>query len=88
MPIHTKILTRVELPEELEVEIEDTMRGEKTVRRVKLGECMKRLREMGTVDLEAIEPAELISIACALAKHIAVDDYLRSIGVDPHQREE
>jgi len=88
MPIHAKVLTRVELPEELEIEIEDTLRGEKTVRRVKFSECLKRLREMGTVDLEAIEPAELVSIACALAKHIAIDDYLRSIGVDPHKTEE
>ncbi|MBC7288310.1 MAG: hypothetical protein H5T86_09755 [Armatimonadetes bacterium] len=85
MPIRARVLTKVELPEEIEVEIEDTLRGEKVVRTVKFSECVKRLKDMGSVDLEAIEPAELVSIACALAKHIAIDDYLRSIGVDPHK---
>ncbi len=85
MPIHATILTRMDFPEEIEIEIEDTVRGEKVVRRVNFGECLSQISQLGMVDLEAIEPAELLSMACAVAKHRAVDQYLMSIGVDPHE---
>jgi hypothetical protein len=83
--IHTRILTKVELPREIEVEIQDTVRGEKTRRKVLLADCMARLAKLGPVDLDNIDPADLLSMALAIAKHVAIDDYLMSIGVDPHK---
>ncbi len=84
MAIKARILTEIELPDEIEVEIEDTVRGEMVVRSIDFASCLRELGELGAVDLEEIEPAELISIACAVAKHRAIDEYLRSLGVDPH----
>jgi len=46
--------------------------------------AMQELGELGMVNLQEVEPAELISMACAVAKHRAIDQYLLSIGVDPH----
>jgi hypothetical protein len=85
MAIHTRILTKVELPREIEVEVHDTIRSTKAKRKVLLSECLSRLAKLGPVDLDNIDPADLISMALAIAKHIAIDDYLMSIGVDPHK---
>lgn len=84
MAIHATVLTKIDFPEEIEIEIEDTVRSEKLVRRVNFAECLGQIAQLGMVDLEAIEPAELLSMACAVAKHRAVDQYLMSLGVDPH----
>lgn len=84
MAIKTRILTPIDLPDEVEIEIEDTIRGQKTIRTIDFNQCLRELGELGAVDLEEVEPAELISIASALAKHRAIDQYLISIGVDPH----
>jgi hypothetical protein len=85
MAIRTRILTKIEFPEEIEVEIEDTVRGETVVRKVNFRDCLGQLAHLGTIDLETIEPAELLSMACAVAKHRAIDQYLMSIGIDPHE---
>lgn len=85
MAIHTRILTKVELPQEIEVEVHDTIRDTRTARKVPLSECLSRLAKLGPVDLENIDPADLLSMALAIAKHVAIDDYLMSIGVDPHK---
>jgi len=84
MAINARILTSIELPDEIEIEIEDTVKGTTVVRTIDFHKCLRELGELGTVDLEEVEPAELITLACALAKHRAIDDYLVSIGIDPH----
>ena len=84
MAITARILTPIELPDEVEIEIEDTIKVTTVVRTVNFRKCLAELGELGAVDLEDVEPAELITLACALAKHRAIDDYLVSIGVDPH----
>jgi len=85
MSIRARILTKIELPRTVEVEIEDTIRGEKTVRAVDFEKCLHELAQLGTIDLHETDPAELITLASALAKHRAVDEYLLSIGVNPHE---
>ncbi len=85
MAIHARILTPVEFPEEVDVELHDTIRGEKKVVKVNFRQCLDDLAKLGVVDLSAIDPAELFSMACALAKHRAIDSYLMSIGIDPHK---
>ncbi len=84
MAINARILTSIELPDEIEIEIEDTVKGTTEVRTVDFRKCLQELGELGAVDLEEVDPAELITLACALAKHRAIDDYLVSIGIDPH----
>ena len=84
MAITARILTPIELPDEVEIEIEDTVKGTTVVRTIDFHKCLQELGELGAVDLEEVEPAELITLACALAKHRAIDDYLVSIGIDPH----
>lgn len=84
MAITTRILTTIELPHEIQIEIKDTIRGATVVRTVDFRQCLQELAELGAVDLEDVDPAELVSLACALAKHRAIDEYLVSIGVDPH----
>jgi len=84
MAINARILTPIELPDEVEIEIEDTIKGTTVMRTINFRKCLAELGELGAVDLKEVEPAELITLACALAKHRAVDDYLVSIGVDPH----
>ncbi len=84
MAITARILTKIELPEQIEIEIEDTVRGQTVVRSINFASCLRELGELGTVDLDEIDPAELISIACAVAKHRAIDEYLLSLGIDPH----
>jgi hypothetical protein len=85
MAIRSRILTRIDLPKEVRVEIEDTIRGTKVARKVDFEKCLNELAALGTVDLHETDPAELIALASALAKHRAVDQYLLSIGVDPHE---
>ena len=84
MAIKARILTSIEVPESVEVEIEDTVAGAKVVRTIDFHKCLRELGELGAVDLEEVDPAELITLGCALAKHRAIDEYLTSIGVDPH----
>jgi len=86
MAIRARVLTQIEFPDEIEIEIEDTVRGEKVTRRVDFKECLNQIARLGKVDLSSIEPAELLSMACAVAKHRAIDQYLMSIGVDPHEQ--
>ncbi len=85
MPIRSRMLTKITLPDEVEIEIEDTIRGETVVRKVDFNQCLHELTQLGTIDLHETEPSELITLAVALAKHRAVDDYLLSIGVNPHE---
>jgi len=84
MAISAHILTPIELPDEVEIEIEDTVKGTTVVRTIDFHRCLQELGELGAVDLEEVDPAELITLACALAKHRAIDDYLVSLGIDPH----
>ena len=79
------MLTTLELPKVVDIEIEDTIRGEKIVRKVDFDGCLHELAALGTIDLHETDPAELITLACALAKHRAIDQYLLSIGVNPHE---
>jgi hypothetical protein len=46
--------------------------------------AMQELASLGAVNLHEVDPAEPITMACALAKHRAIDQYLTSLGVDPH----
>ena len=85
MAIRARMLTKIELPQTIEIEIDDTIRGEKTVRTVDFAACLHELSGLGTVDLHETDPAELITLATALAKHRAIDEYLIGIGVDPHE---
>ena len=84
MALITRMLTKMELPEEVDIEIEDTIRRQTVVRSINFRQCLEELGELGTVNLDQIDPAELISIACAVAKHRAIDEYLLSLGIDPH----
>lgn len=84
MAITARVLTKIELPEYVKVEIEDTVRGQTVVRSINFHQCLEELGELGTVDLHQIDPAELISIGCAICKHRAIDQYLLSLGIDPH----
>lgn len=85
MPIRARLLTKIELPQSVDIEIEDTIRGEKVTRSVDFQACLHELAGIGTVDLHETDPAELITLASALAKHRAIDAYLLSIGVNPHE---
>ncbi|MEN6305021.1 MAG: hypothetical protein ABFD96_19975 [Armatimonadia bacterium] len=85
MSIRARMLTKIELPSEVQIEIDDTIRGEKVVRTVDFSNCLHELSQLGTIDLHETDPAELITLATALAKHRAIDQYLLSIGVDPHE---
>ena len=85
MALNVKILTSIQLPEEIEIEIEDTTRGTKTVQKIDFDAIMSELADAQAIDLRHIEAAELLSMACALAKHRALDKYLLSIGIDPHK---
>jgi len=85
MAIRARLLTKIVLPETVEIEIEDTIRGEKLTRTVDFHACLQELAGIGSVDLHETDPAELITLAAALAKHRAIDGYLVSIGVNPHE---
>lgn len=85
MPIRARMLTKIELPTEVQIEIEDTIKGQKVVRKVDFAACLQELAALGTIDLHETDPAELITLATALAKHRAIDQYLLSIGIDPHE---
>jgi len=85
MPIRARLLTKIELPQTVEIEIEDTVRGEKVVRTVDFQACLHELSQLGTIDLHETDPAELVTLATALAKHRAIDQHLLSIGVNPHE---
>jgi len=84
MPLTARILTPIHLPDRVQVEIKDTVRGTTQTVTVDFHKAMQELGELGMVNLQEVEPAELISMACAVAKHRAIDQYLLSIGVDPH----
>lgn len=84
MPLRARVLTKIELPKTIDVEIEDTIRGEKVVRSVDFESCLDELSQLGTIDLHEMDPGELITLAVALAKHRAIDQYLMELGVDPH----
>jgi len=83
--IKARVLTKVEIPEEIEIEITDTVRGETVVRKVNFDQCLSELGSLGVVDLEDIPAEQLLTMAFALAKHRAIDQYLLSIGIDPHE---
>lgn len=85
MSIRARLLTKIELPHTVEVEIHDTVRGEKTTRVVDFDKCLHELAQLGTIDLHETDPAELITLATALAKHRAIDAYLMDLGIDPHE---
>ncbi len=85
LSIRARLLTKIELPKTVEIEIDDTIRGEKTVRTIDFAGCLHELSQLGRIDLHETDPAELITLATALAKHRAIDQYLLSIGVNPHE---
>lgn len=84
MTLTARILTPIQLPEKVQVEIKDTVRGTTQTLTIDFHKAMQELGALGAVDLQEVDPAELISMACAVAKHRAIDQYLLSIGVDPH----
>ncbi|NLO75178.1 MAG: hypothetical protein GX100_13865 [candidate division WS1 bacterium] len=85
MSLTAKILTSINLPEQVDVEISDSVRGTTEVLTVDFHAAMQELAELGAVNLQEVDPAELISMACAVAKHRAIDQYLMSLGIDPHK---
>lgn len=85
MPLTAKILTPISLPEQVEIEVRDTVRGTTQVLTVDFHAAMHELAALGAVNLHEVEPSELISMACAVAKHRAIDQYLMSLGIDPHK---
>jgi hypothetical protein len=84
MTLSARILTPIQLPDKVQVEIKDTVRGTTQNLTIDFHKAMQELGALGAVDLNEMDPAELISMACAVAKHRAIDQYLVSIGVDPH----
>jgi len=86
MPLSARILTPIVLPDTVEVEIKDTIRGTTQVVTIDFHKAMQELGALGAVDLHEMDPVELIDMACAVAKHRAIDEYLMSIGVDPHAK--
>ena len=84
MSLTAKIITPISLPEQVQIEIKDSVRGTTEVLTVDFHAAMQELAALGAVDLHEVDPAELISMACAVAKHRAIDRYLVSLGVDPH----
>ena len=85
MTLSARILTPIQLPEKVQVEIKDTVRGTTQTVMIDFHKAMQELGALGAVDLHEMDPAELISMACAVAKHRAIDQYLMSIGIDPHR---
>lgn len=85
MSIRARMLTKIEVPAEVVIEIDDTVRGEKALRKVDFAACLHELSQLGTIDLHETDPAELITLATALAKHRAIDQYLLSLGINPHE---
>ena len=86
MPLSASILTPIHLPEEVEVEVKDSIRGTTTVVTVDFHAALREVGDIGVVNLQELDPAELITMACAVAKHRAMDHYLESLGIDPHER--
>ena len=84
MPLSARILTPIVLPDTVEVEIKDTIRGTTQVVTIDFHKAMQELGALGAVNLHEMDPAELITMASAVAKHRAIDKYLVSIGIDPH----
>ena len=84
MSLTTRILTPISLPEKVQVEVKDTVRNTTQTITVDFHAAMQELAALGAVNLHEVDPAELISMACAVAKHRAIDQYLMSLGVDPH----
>jgi hypothetical protein len=88
MSLTARIITPIELPEEIEIEVTDTVRD--TVERITVSfkNSMAELGEaLGAVDLHEMDAAEFLTLASAVAKHRAIDKYLISIGIDPHAPE-
>ncbi len=86
MTLSARILTPIQLPEKVQVEIKDTVRGTSQKLTIDFHKAMQELGALGSVDLHEMDPVELIDMACAVAKHRAIDEYLMSIGVDPHAK--
>ncbi|HEY3396299.1 MAG TPA: hypothetical protein VGM19_01455 [Armatimonadota bacterium] len=86
MSIKANILTPIEIPETVQVEVVDSIRGTLEIVEVDFHRAMRELSELGMVDLHELDPEELITMACALARHRAIDHYLVSIGIDPHAK--
>ena len=84
MTLSARILTPIELPEKVLVEIKDTIRGTTQTLTIDFHQAMQELGALGAVNLHEMDPEELIGMACAVAKHRAIDQYLVSIGIDPH----
>ena len=84
MSLTTRILTPISLPEKVQVEVKDTIRNTTQTITIDFHGAMQELAALGAVNLHEVDPAELISMACAVAKHRAIDQYLMSLGVDPH----
>ena len=85
MTLSARVLTPIELPKKIQVEIKDSIKGTTQVLTVDFHAAMQELASIGAVDLHEMDPAELISMACAVAEHRAIDRYLVSIGIDPHK---
>ena len=81
MAIEGKVISGVKFPEYIEVEVVDNERGTKQVERVPFEECFEEVRRLMASARTVSEAAELIE---AMAEHRAVDNYMRSIGIDPH----
>ena len=86
MSLSANILTPIHLPEEVEVEVTDSIRGTTTVVTVDFHAALREVGDIGVVNLQEMDPAELITMASAVAKHRAMDHYLESLGIDPHER--
>jgi hypothetical protein len=85
MSLQARVLTDVRIPEEVEVEITDSVTGKTVVQAVSFPPCIHELGSLGAVNLESLPADTLMELAFAVAKHRAIDQYLRSLGVDPHQ---
>ena len=53
MAIKTRILTPIQLPDQVDIEIEDTIRGTKVIRTVDFHRALHELGALGAVDLLA-----------------------------------
>jgi len=84
MALKARVITKIDLPAKVEVEVADSIRGVTEVVEVDFHAALQELGELGAVNLHEVDPGELITMACAVAKHRAIDQYLLSLGIDPH----
>jgi hypothetical protein len=84
MAVEAHLLSKFSLPEFIEIEVVDDVRGARQVQRIEIEECFEEVARLMASARTVVEALDLIE---AMAKHRAVDNYMLSIGIDPHAGE-